>query len=106
MSRFELPTEQDEVRERRTDKFAKVSGIATCTIMVISITSLVFALSMSPPEELESVNRENVISQIQQDWTAKPFVKIESFDDACPDGWDPVFDRVWKGIDQGCLADY
>ena len=94
------------MREARTDKFAKVSGIATCTIMVISITSLVFALSMSPPEEIASVNRENVIAQIQQDWTVKPFVKIDSFDGACPDGWDPVFDRVWKGIDQGCLADY
>ena len=90
----------------RNMKFAKVSAIATCSIIVLAITSLVFALTMSPPEELAAINRANVISQIKQDWTARPFVKIESFDDACPDGWDPVFDRVWKGIDQGCLVDY
>ena len=33
-------------------------------------------------------------------------MKIESFDDACPDGWDPVFERVWKGIEEGCRIDY
>ena len=47
-----------------------------------------------------------VISQIQQDWTAKPFVKIDSFEGNCPDGWETLFERVWHGLDEGCLYDY
>lgn len=62
---FKLPTAEDELHMARNMKFAKVSAIATCSIIVLAITSLVFALTMSPPEELAAVNRENVISQIQ-----------------------------------------
>ena len=62
---FTLPTAEDELRGARNIKFAKVSGIANCSIIVLAIISLVFALTMSPPEELSAINREKVISQIQ-----------------------------------------
>ena len=47
-----------------------------------------------------------MISQIEIDWQQKPFVQIESFEDGCPEDWEPVFERVWKGIEPGCLIEY
>ena len=55
-------TADDEVREARSAKFAKCSAVATCLIIVLAITSMVFALTISPPDELETINRVNVIS--------------------------------------------
>ena len=33
-------------------------------------------------------------------------MKIDGFEGACPEGWDPVFERVWKGIEEGCRMTY
>ena len=57
-------------------------------------------------EHTDGIDRMKVISQIEQDWTAKPFVKIESFEGNCPDGWETLFEKVWHGLEEGCLYDY
>ena len=31
---------------------------------------------------------------------------IDSFEGNCPDGWETVFERVWNGLEEGCLYDY
>ena len=92
----------EEKLEIRTKMFCKCSVICSSIIAVLAIISLGLAVTISIPEELGKFDRKNVISQIKEDWETKPFVKIESFDGACPDGWDPVFERVWKGIEKGC----
>ena len=58
------------------------SCIGSCTILALAITSLIFTLTKSVPEEFGQVDRRNVISQIEEDWAVKPFVKIDSFDGA------------------------
>ena len=64
------------------------------------------SLPIKLAEHKDEVNRMQEISEIQQEWTAKPFVKIDSFEGSCPEGWEPVFERVWNGLDKGCLYDY
>ena len=75
-------------------------------IVIFAIISLIVAFTISVPEELGKYDRRNIISQIKEDWTAKPFVEIDGFEGACPEGWDPVFERVWKGIEEGCRLTY
>ena len=47
------------------------------------------------------------VSQIYQDWHAKPFVSIEVVEggNTCPAGSDPVFFKEWKGLELGCFFD-
>ena len=72
------------------------------------ITSMTLAWLMTPQktEFTDEIDRYKVISLIQQDWTVKPFVKLDSFDGNCPDGWETVFERVWDGLEEGCLYTY
>ena len=63
---------------------------------------------MTPPpsEFTHEIDRYKVISLIQQDWIVKPFVRLDTFDGNCPEGWELVFERVWDGLDEGCLYNY
>ena len=74
----------------------------TLAMFVIAILCAVITNNAESVLEWRWADPRNVIAQIEEDWTTIPFVQIESFDYACPEGWDPVFEREWKGIEEGC----
>ena len=91
--------------EDKVDKCWRIqSCIVTLTTILLAMLGLFFSLRIEFHEEFGRIDRRNVIAQIEKDWNAVPFVKISSFETGCPEGWDPVFERVWKGIEEGCHA--
>ena len=93
-------------KESRIKFWNKCTLTATVTIIILGVMSGLLAFTIKPHEEFGRIDRRNVISQIQTDWRQIPFVSIDSYEDGCPEDMDPVFERVWKGIEPGCMIDY
>ena len=83
-----------------------ISCCVTLTNVSLCGLAILFAYSINPPEELGRIDRRNVISQVIVDWQTRPFVQIESFEDGCPTDWEPVFEKIWGGIEPGCTIKY
>ena len=97
---------ETENASARTKLWRQISCCVSLTNAILSVIACIVAITITPHEELGRIDRINVISQIETDWNQKPFVQIESFEDGCPDAWEPVFEKIWQGIESGCLIDY
>ena len=42
--------------------------------------------------------------QIVRDWNTQPFVTISIHDRECPEEYEAVFPKIWKGTEKGCFT--
>ena len=100
---LKFDTEQHEVSQLAW-AFYFTNICCNITVAIIAIVACIFASYIKDDEA--KVDLFSVLFQINEDWAVQPFVKIDSFDGPCPAGWDPVFERQWLGVEEGCLVSY
>ena len=58
-----------------------------------------YRLDTSPPDSVFS--GQDAIDQLVEDWSVVPFIELRVEQDACTDGYEPVFETEWHA-EQAC----
>ena len=78
-------------------------------MLLINITLIALSSVMinraKKVNELSTIDL-SVVEQIEIDWDKIPFVDIVIDKDSCPNGYQPVFSKLWSGTIEGCVVQY
>ena len=81
----------------------KLSIISLFCCILLTVCNILLASGLkSTPTELYLYEHK----QLVEDWEALPFIDIKiSSDENCPEGFEPLFNKVWNGTRSVCKSE-
>ena len=67
------------------------------------VAFFVIAAIISPQKVREVGSKMSYLGQVSE-WELQPYVEIKLEEYGCDVGWNPVFSKLWSGLEYSCLS--